>query len=110
MQDVEKEQVIRLFKEGRRKSEIANVLGFDRSTISKFLKRFEEKESIENNQRSGRPKSMTSQDHQLFGLIKKDRRQTLHDITTDFDRVTPNPVSTRTVQRRLHSVVIFGEK
>ena len=51
IQHIEKEQVKLkvLFKEGRRKLEIASVLGFDRSTIrNNCLKRLEERESTEN--------------------------------------------------------------
>jgi DNA invertase Pin-like site-specific DNA recombinase len=34
LQEVEKNQAVRLFRDGRKKSEIADILGFDRSTIS----------------------------------------------------------------------------
>ena len=82
----------------------ADILGFDRSTISKFLKRFEERESCENSERSGRPKLTTSQgDRRLFRLVKRERRQSLGDITQEYNSATPRPVSKRTIQRRLHS-------
>lgn len=40
MSPVLKEQIVRLHKEGRNNSEIAEITGYDRSTVSKFLKRF----------------------------------------------------------------------
>ena len=49
-----KEQIVRLNNEGRNKSEIAEITGYDRSTISKFLKRFAETKTVEYDCRSGR--------------------------------------------------------
>jgi DNA-binding MarR family transcriptional regulator len=40
-----KEQIVRLNNEGRRKNEIAEITGYARSTISKFLKQFAKKEN-----------------------------------------------------------------
>lgn len=34
-----KEQIVRLHKKGRNNSEIAEIIGYDCSTVSKFLKR-----------------------------------------------------------------------
>jgi transposase len=56
MSQILKEQIVRLHTEGRNISEIAKITGYNRSTVSKFLKRFATRQSVENNARSGRPK------------------------------------------------------
>ena len=48
-----KEQIILLSNEGRKKVEIAKITGYDSSTISKFLKQFTVRKSVENSTRSG---------------------------------------------------------
>lgn len=99
----EKEQVLRLCKAGRRKVDIGNIVGFSSSTVSKFLKNFQLRGSVENKRRTGRPKLTSDQgDRTLFRLIKRDRRQSLCDLTTEFNNSNPVNVSKRTVQRRLH--------
>jgi DNA-binding MarR family transcriptional regulator len=47
-----KQHIVRLNNEGRTKSEIAEITGYDQSTISRFLKRFAERKTIENDSRS----------------------------------------------------------
>ena len=103
MTPVLKEQIVRLNNEGRNKSEIAEITGYDRSTISKFLKRFAERKTVENDSRSGRPKLTSAQaDRVLNRLVKKDRRQNLSDLTAEFNNSVPKALSKRSVQRRLH--------
>lgn len=103
MSPVLKEQIVRLHKEGRNNSVIAEITGYDRSTVSKFLKRFAVRQSVANNARSGRPKLTSDQsDRVLNRLVLKDRRKSLSDLTSELNNSMPNPLSTRTVQRRLH--------
>lgn len=103
MSPVLKEQIVRLHKEGRNNSEIAEITGYDRSTVSKFLKRFAVRQSVANNARSGRPKLTSDQsDRVLNRLVFKDCRKSLSDLTSELNKTIPNPLSTRTVQRRLH--------
>ena len=98
-----KEQIIRLSNEGRKKVEIAKITGYDPSTISKFLKRFTVRKSVENSTRSGRPKLTSVQSDRLLNrLVLKDRRQNLSDLTSEFNSLASKPLSKRSVQRRLH--------
>ena len=79
-----KEQIIRLSNEGRTKVEIAKIIGYDLSTISKFLKRFTIRKSVENSTRSGRRKlTSVRSDRLLNRLVLKDRRQNLSDLTSN---------------------------
>ena len=44
-----------------KKTEIGKIIGFSRSAVSKILKRFKQRENIENKPRIGRPKSTSKQ-------------------------------------------------
>ena len=51
----QKEIAVRLINDGQSQRKIAKLLGVSQSGISKFVKRFKERESVENIARSGRP-------------------------------------------------------
>jgi predicted transcriptional regulator len=59
------------------KIEIGEITGYDRSAISKFLKRFAERKTVEKDSLSGRPKLTCSgrADRVLNRLVLKDGRQ-----------------------------------
>jgi transposase-like protein len=98
-----KEQIVRLNNEGRTKSDIAEITGYDRSTICKFLERFAERKTVENGSRNGRLKlTSVKADRVLNRLALKDRRQNLCDLTSEFNNSAPNALSKWSVQRRLH--------
>ena len=81
---------------------IQEFTGINCRTIQKFLKRTRERGSIENNPRSGGRKKTTPRDERvLFRSVKRNRRQTLKDLTARFNNRTGYNVSERTVCRRL---------
>ena len=99
-----KRQVLRLHEEGYSKAEIGRITGYNRSTISKFLKNFDDSGSLENRRRSGRPKSTSVYgDRILIRLVKEDRRRCFRDLMNEFNQSIPRPVGRRTIQRRLSS-------
>lgn len=99
-----KQIIVDLMLQGRKASEIAEMFDINRSTVGRIWEKFKSNESVENKQRSGRPRLVDERgDRQLFRLLKRNRRQSLCDLTNEFNKVTPTKVSKRTVQRRLHS-------
>lgn len=103
MSDDTKKVIIQLIESGHRASEISESLNINKSTISKFLKRWRERGNVENRPRKGRPRFVTVRgERTLSRLVKNARRTTLKDITADFNNSTPIKVSRRTVQRTLH--------
>lgn len=87
MSPVLKEHFVRLHKEGRNNYEIAKITGYDRSTVSKFLKRFAVRQSVANNARSERPKLTSDQsDRVLNWLVLKNRRKSLSDLTLELNK------------------------
>lgn len=74
----------------------------NRYTVLKFLKRFNWTGSVENNQRSGRPrKSDVRADRRIIRIVKINPRKTLTDLTTVYNAQTPTRISKTTVKRRL---------
>ena len=90
-----KQMILRLKREGYAHRKIAEIIGRDHSTITKFLKRYDERNSVENKPKTGRKKLVTERS------VKVNRRETLIDLTNIVNERLPRPVSTRTVRRRL---------
>ena len=97
-----KQMILRLKREGYAHRKIAEIIGRDHSTITKFLKRYDERNSVENKPTTGRKKLVTEQgDRVILRSVKFNRRETLRDLTNIVNERLPRPVSTRTVRRRL---------
>ena len=56
MSTPQKEFVISLFEDGVNQRRIVEILGVSQSGVSKYLKRFNQREICENERRNGRPK------------------------------------------------------
>jgi hypothetical protein len=68
--------------------------------VSKFLKRFDQWENIENKQRTGRLRSMSKQgERTLIMLVKQDRRRSLRDLMNELSQSVPVPICKRSIQR-----------
>ena len=99
----EKSIIVRLSDQGVSCYKIAEMTGKNRRTISKFLERKRQRGSEENVTRSGRPKKTDARDERVLQrLLVSDRRQTLADLTNDFNGQYASNISSRTVRRRLN--------
>ena len=93
-----KQMILRLKREGYAHRKIAEIIGRDHSTITKFLKCYDERNSMENKPKTGRKKLVTERgDRVILRSVKVKRR----DLTNIVNERLPRPVSTRTVRRRL---------
>ena len=106
-----KEHIARLNNEGRTKSEIGEITGYDRSTISKFLKRFAEREIVENDSQNGRPKLTCVQaDRVLNRLVLKDGRQNFCDLTSEFNNSVPKCFVKTVSSKKIGFLKLFTTK
>jgi transposase len=81
-----KDAIVRLHRSGMRKKEIDDSLGINYSTVLKFLKRFQQTNSVENVPRSGRPKKMDDRRCRVLNhILREDKSATLVDITNKFN-------------------------
>ena len=104
-----KQAVLRLSNEGYSSGKIGELLGINRFTVYKCTRRAANLENIENfagSERVGKcgrkRKTKPRTDRQLLKVVKTNRRKSLIEITHEFNKSTPNKLSKRTVQRRLH--------
>ena len=102
LSDSDKKVALRLKKVGFTPTEIGKSLGFHRSTISRFFKRFETTNDVARVKGSGRPRISTEkQDKTLERLSLKDRFESCSSLKTKWMRATCVSASARTVNRRL---------
>ena len=102
--ETKQQMILRLKREGYAHRKIAEIIGRDHSTITKFLKRYDERNSVENKPKTGRKKLVTERgdcDCVILHSVKVNSRETLRDLTNIVNERLPRPVSTRTVRRTL---------
>jgi len=98
----QKELIVRLSEDNVSGPKISEILGINRFTIAKFLKRYRMRENLENASRSGRPKLTDARtDRQLLRVVKLNRRKTLREVTSVYNAQTSRKLSKSTVKRRL---------
>ena len=106
----QKQILLNLSKDGLSAHKISSLVKIDRSTISKFLKRFSERGNIEFRKRPSKwspQKDRFRGDRRLLRIVQTNRRKTLTDLTHTFNNETPSKISKTTVKRRLK---LFGFK
>ena len=70
--------MLRLHQDGFKKKQKSERSLDSRSSVSKFLKRFDQWENIENKLRTGRPRPTSKQgERTLIMIVKQDRRRKL---------------------------------
>ncbi|CAG2225185.1 unnamed protein product [Mytilus edulis] len=99
----EKNAIAALHKAGMKGPDIARQTRHPLPTIYGVLNRFKGRRSLENKERTGRPNLLTPRDtRKLCTTVKSDRKRPLHEITAVFNESREEPVSKRTVQRKLY--------
>jgi transposase len=77
-----KQMILRLKQEGYAHRKIAEIIRRDHSTITKFLKRYDERNSVENKPKTRRKRLVTERgDRVILRSVKVNRRETLRDLT-----------------------------
>ena len=105
MSESEKQTILHLHGMGLSGRKIAENLSISRSTIQKFLQRYNDVGDLENKHRSGRPKITSARSDTLLSrMVKRNRRQSLSDLLVEFNTSNANPVSKRTLKRRIHDL------
>lgn len=98
----QKQTIVCMSKNGLSSRKISDLIGISPNTVQKVLKRNSDRGSVENKERSGKKRLVSDRgDRVLERLVKKNRRQTLSDLTSVFNDSVPEQVSSRTVRRRL---------
>lgn len=97
--------MISLYIESHRESEIARMLTRHQSTVYDVINNYLNRDSLENKQRSGRPKLVTIRDYRkLERLVKSNRRSCWRDISAQFNKNRNTQVSVRSIQHHLQYI------
>lgn len=99
----EKEAIVSLSTANIKLREISQITGKPISTICSFLKRRKSTGTSENKARTGRPKKCSEQgERRIFRQVKKNRRQSLRELTNELNENGQFAVSESTVKRILN--------
>ncbi len=102
---VERAAIITLHGIGWTGRDIAQELHCSEQTVSLWLTRWNETRSLEDSERSGRPRCTTDEADQQIGLLS-DQKTT--STPRDIQRELRLPVSLDTIDRRLTEIGLFG--
>jgi len=107
----EKLQIVKLYGEELRVSEIVKKTQFKRSTVVNVMKKWKITNTVRNKQRKGRPRCTTTrEDRKIVQLATVDRRMTLCDLTKQARNNYQIDASSKTIKRRLHEVGLYGRR
>jgi transposase len=108
---VERAEVIGAWKCDVSKTEISKRLGIPLRTIYNIIEKYNKEGTVENDKRSGRPKSLSDRDKRaLVKVVQKNRKNAVEDYKNEINKVLSRPVSTRTVQRNLYILKLIIQK
>jgi len=107
--EFERGEIIGSWKCGVKIVNIMRELKYSYSTVWDVIERYKQRGTAENAPRSGRPAALDDRDkRRLVRVPKGERTKALQEITDDYNIGVANPVSSRTVQRALHSKGYYG--
>lgn len=102
---VERAAIVTLHGVGWTGRSIAQELRCSENTVSLWLARWQETRSLEDSERSGRPRCTTDDTDQEIGLLSEQKSTS---TPKDIRRELRLPVSAHTISRRLDEVGLFG--
>jgi transposase len=102
---VERAAIITLHGVGWTGRDIAQELHCDEHAVTRWLHRWQETRSLEDGERSGRPRCTSDETDQTIGLLS-DKKPTL--TPKDIRRELQLPLSFHTISRRLDEIGLFG--
>ena len=90
----QKQTIIKMTESGFSSRKISEIIGSSANYIQKVIKGNADRGSVNNNERTGRKRVVGDRgDRVLSRLVKKNRRQTLSDLTDKFNESVPEKVS-----------------
>ncbi|CAK9801639.1 Transposable element Tcb1 transposase [Anthophora quadrimaculata] len=106
--ETEKLKIVEMFKEGKKKIDIAKVFSVNRCIITKIIKRFDEYGTVKTAPRTGRPRKTTEKlDRRITRLSKSKPFYTASEIK---NQLGLENISSRTVSRRLDENYLFSRE
>lgn len=109
MSENKKTEIVTLRKQKLSIREISKKVGYSKSSVAEFLKKYDLTRSVERKTGSGpRRKTSSAEDRLLKRMSLQDRFKTAEHIRKEFVEASGTVVSTRTVRRRLRAAGLCG--
>ena len=109
LSDFERGRIIGMWEAGLSERGIQKKTEHKKTTIHDTITRYRDEGQIKSKLRPGRPVIASACDKRgLIKIVKKDRTQTLFDVTDQFNETTNLSVSSSTVRRYLHELGYYG--
>jgi transposase len=109
LSEFEHGRIIGMWEAGLSERGIQKKTEHKKTTIHDTIARYRDRGQIKSTLRPGRPVIASARDKRgLIKIIKKDRTQTLFDVTDQFNETTNLSVSSSTVRRYLHELGHYG--
>ena len=102
-------RIIGLYEAGHKKTEIANIIGCNRHTVSLWIKKYEEggMDSLKDHRKNNkRPKKTTEQDQEIIEAVNEHPFEAAANVLRDRNL----NISERTVRRRLNAANVQQRK
>jgi len=109
----ERELIIKLFSEGKKQQDIANILGTSQQKVSFWVVRYRKNASLENRPRSGRPTNFSEEKLSLIKskIVKKVVSRNMKysscnskELRDIINKEIKKPISMRHARRILHQI------
>jgi transposase len=102
-------EIIGLYKDKQSLSKISKLLKIHRTTVSRTIKNYLNRNNLTTLPKTGRPKLLTSKDKTILKkIVKKNNKKSAEQIRNKFIEKTNIEVSTKTIRRNLHKMNIFS--
>lgn len=103
-----KTKILQKFNAGQKQSVIAKELNLNKSVISKTLKKYSIRQTLESPLKTGRPrKTDRMDDRRIKNLSQKDPFKSASQIKSELPYLN---VSVRTIRRRLQAIGLYGRR
>lgn len=104
-----KNKIVECFKNGNKPIDISRNFQVPKGTVSKIIKKFKERGTVEVKMKPGRPRKTTKRlDKVIKNTSTKDPRKSSKDIKEEILEQHGVLLSDRTVRRRLNDAGLFG--
>ena len=102
-------EIIGLYKNNQPISKISKTLKIHRTTVSRTIKKYIDKDNLATCPRTGCPKLLTCESQKMLKtIVKNNNKNSAEQIKKKFIEKTNIEVSTKTIRRNLHEMKIFS--
>lgn len=102
-------EIIGLYKNKQSIPKISRMLKVHRTTVSRTIEKYLNRDNLATHPRSGRPKLLTNRNQKILKtIVKNNNKKSAEQIKKKFVEKTNIEISTKTIRRNLHEMQIFS--